>query len=201
MWASAKEYLRLSVREGFVLLGGAVFTVLGFIQHYMPSWGWFLLALSCAVWMQFRSFDRVRRERDAALRDPREIAEIRTFLQSATRSGEGLIAGLQGDLGAVYSQHAKSRIELGTRSHHIGLWRANEVRSGLRGYLPGRVAEFDALGELPPEVEYGDPNRLDNADEFNMLIGRLVVEVRWLDQLYLLTGLNLGGRKSARIDP
>jgi hypothetical protein len=201
MWTSAKEYMRLSLGEGLVLLGGAVFTVLGFIQHYIPSWGWFLLALFCAAWVQFRAFDRVRRERDGALRDPREIAEIRTFLQNVKRSGERLIAGLQGDLGAIYSQHTKSRIELGTRSNHIGLWRSNEVRGGLRGYLPGRVAEFDALGDLPPEEDYSDPNRLDNAEEFNVLMGRLVVEVRWLDQLYLLTGLNLGGRKSRRIDP
>jgi DNA-binding MarR family transcriptional regulator len=35
MRASAKEYLRLSFGEGLILLGGAIFTVLGFIQHYI----------------------------------------------------------------------------------------------------------------------------------------------------------------------
>lgn len=61
----------------------------------------------------------------------------------------------------------------------------------MRRYLPGRGAEFDALGELQPEEEYGDLNRLENAGEFNGLFGRLVVEVRWLEELYLRTGLRL----------
>jgi len=200
MRASAKEYLRLSFSEIVVALGGAAAAVLGFAQRYIPSWGWFSIALVAAVWVQFRAFDRVRRERDEALRDPREIAEIRTFLLTAKQSGERLLSGLYGDRGAFYSSHAKGRIELGTRSHHIAQWRA-DVRGSLRGYLPGRLAEFDALSELPPEEEYGDPNRLDNADEFNALTAPLVAEVRWLDQLYLLTGLNLGGRKSRRQDP
>src|SRR5579859_7824141 len=199
MWASAKEYLRLSLGEGLILLGGAVFAVLGFVQHYIPSWGWFLLALVCAVWVQFRAFERVRRERDVALRDPREIAEVRTMIRRVKTSGERLIAGLYGDLGAVYSQ-GKHHFEHGTRTHQTGSWR-NGVRDDLRAYLPGRVAEFDAFGELPPEEEYGDPNRLDNADEFNALLGRLIVEVRWLNELYLLTGLNFGGRTSRRFDP
>ncbi|MGH7488947.1 MAG: hypothetical protein ACREMY_25590 [bacterium] len=190
----------MSLGEGLVLLGGAVFTVLGFVQHYVPSWGWFLLALACLSWVQFRVFDRVRQERDVALRDPREIAEIRANLLKVRQSGERLIAGLHSDLGAFYSRIAKGRIELGTRSVHCRAWR-EEVRSDLRGYLKGRVAEFDALGDLPLEAEYGDPNRLENADEFNAMIGRLVLEVRWLEQLYLLTGLNLGGRTSRQADP
>jgi len=196
---SVKEYLRLSVGEGVILLGGAVFTVLGFVQRYIPSWGWFLLALVCAVFVQFRAFHRVRLERDEALRDPREIADIRTMLNVARIGGDRLIAGLRADLGAVYS-HGKKRIELGTRTHHVGQWRS-KVRDDLRGYLPGRVAEFDALGDLPPEEEYGDPNRLDNPDDFNSLLGRLVIEVRWLSELYLLTGIGLGSRTSRRLDP
>ena len=183
----------------FRLLSGAA-AVLGFAQRYIPSWGWFSIALLAAVWVQFRAFDRVRHERDDALRDPREIAEIRVFLLNAKQSGERLLNALYGDRGAFYANHAKGRIQLGTRSLHIAQWRA-DVRGSIRGYLPGRVTEFDALGELPPEEEYGDPNRLENAAEFTALMSRLVAEVRWLDQLYLLTGLNLGGRKSQRQDP
>lgn len=200
MWDSAKEYVRLSLSEVVVALGGATAAVLGFTQRYIPSWGWFLIALVALVWVQFRAFDRVRRQRDQALRDPREIAEIRAFLLKARESGEQLLEDLAGDRGAFYSNHTKDNMQLGTRTRQVGLWR-NDVRESLKGYLPGRVAEFDALGDLPPEAEYGDPNRLDNAEEFNALIGPLVLEVRWLDHLYLLTGLSLGGRKSRRQDP
>jgi hypothetical protein len=200
MWESAKEYVQLSLSETIVALGGAAAAVLGFSQRYIPSWGWFLIAVIAIVWVQFRAFDRVRRQRDEALRDPREIAEIRTFLLTVKQSGERLLDGLYGDRGAFYSNHAKGHMELGTRSHQVASWR-DEVRGGLRGYLKGRLAEFDALGELPVEEEYGDPNRLDNAEELSALMGRLVLEVRWLDHLYLLTGLSLGGRTSQRQDP
>lgn len=187
---AVREYLSLSKSEAVVLLGGAIFTVLGFVQKPIPEWGWFVLAFVCTVWVQFRVYSRVRAERDALRRSPHEIAEIRMVLGERWRSGAAIVGELQGDLGATYGR-GKTEVFLGTRGVQVSTWRA-ETRQEIERLLPGRVIEFDILQETPP-VEYVNRERIRRgADEFNSMLTILEAEVEWLGEMRLLAGLPVG---------
>jgi hypothetical protein len=186
---AAKRYLLALTGEAWAVLGSAVFTVLGFrsVSSHVPSWGWFLVAVLLFLYANARLYHKLDKRLSAAMRDPRDLAEIRTMLRDRHAAGANIVDGLKEDLGAVYGK-GRTEMHVGTRGTHVVDWRAG-TRTELKRLLPGRVVEFDRL-DSTPTGDYIDRNRVvRGVDEYNALRSRLEAELEWLEEMRFAAGV------------